>query len=111
MKEKQKLDETEKEVLMKAVKMILNLRKERAEIINRRKMHHVKLIKRSSKCTKDLNPLATAMCLLNKKYPIVVDEQKAMKYGMPTDIFSPKTSNTRRDSHRDGKILAKLSSS
>lgn len=99
-----------KEILMKAVNNILRLNKESAGILHQRKLHHVKLIERSSKCTKDPNPLATAMCLLNKKYPIVVDEPKAIKYSMPTHLFPPKNSDMRRDSHRHGKILSKLES-
>lgn len=73
-------------------------------------MYHTKLIERSSKCTKDPNPLATTMILLNQKYPLALLRNEAIKYKIPKALLAPShTGSENEDSHRGGRVLAKLS--
>jgi hypothetical protein len=77
-------------------------------IIRERKMYHAKLIERSSRCTKDPNPLATTMILLNQKYPIALSVPETKKYGIPKTFLAPTNNPSSEDSHRHDHVLARM---
>lgn len=59
----------EKEVIMRGVRAILEAGSQAMEIIRGNKMSNLKTIERSSRSSKDPNPLATTMGLISTKYP------------------------------------------
>ncbi|CAH0401986.1 unnamed protein product [Chilo suppressalis] len=97
-----------KEILLKASREILRLRQRSLNMIRDRKMYHTKLIERSSKCTKDPNPLATTMILLNQKYPLAISKPEARKYGVPNHYLYVNGKKEIEDSHMQNHVLAKL---
>lgn len=98
-----------KAILLKAANLILKMPQKSIDIIKEKKMYHTKLIERSSKCTKDPNPLATTMILLNQKYPLALLKNEAIKYNIPKSLLAPAhTRGENEDSHRGGRVLARL---
>ncbi|CAF4935385.1 unnamed protein product [Pieris macdunnoughi] len=108
--ENQKLTEGTKLILLKAARMILRMNQKSLDIIAERKLYHTKLIERSSKCTKDPNPLATTMILMNQKYPIALSRHELRKYGIPRALLSSDSSRSEiEDTHKHDRLLARLS--
>lgn len=59
------------------------------------------MIERNSRNVKDPNPLMSAMSNMAKKYPISLNREKAIKYGVPSNLLGP------MDTHLHGRVSAK----
>lgn len=97
----------EKEVIMKGVMAIIEAGSKAMEIIRSNKMSNLKTIERSSRSSKDPNPLATTMGLISTKYPLSIDKELAKKYNVPKSMF-PSNSFGRKDFHKHNRVLAKM---
>lgn len=97
----------EKEVIMRGVRAILEAGSQAMEIIRGNKMSNLKTIERSSRSSKDPNPLATTMGLISTKYPLSIDKELAKKYKVPNHMF-PLNSFNRKDFHKHNRVLAKM---
>nr|QMP82167.1 polymerase PB2 [Lepidopteran orthomyxo-related virus OKIAV178] len=104
-----KSDSCAKSILLKASRSILKLSQSSLNIIKTRKMYHTKLIERSSRCTKDPNPLATTMILLNQKYPLAITKSSAKRHGVPSSYLCPGSTTQSEDTHMHDRVLARLS--
>lgn len=76
-----------KRLLMNAISTILKANKRTIEIIKDSTLNNLKLIERSSKCTKDPNPLASTLVQMNTKYPISIHKEMAIKYKIPRSMM------------------------
>lgn len=99
--------EAEKAVIMRGVQRILNAKPRTMEIIRRYKMSNLKTIERASRCTKDPNPLATSMSIMGMKYPLSLDKELAVKYGVP-NVFMPPNYFDKKDFHKYNRVLCKM---
>lgn len=96
----------EKKLFMSAIASILKAKPMSIEIIRENKMLNMRTIERSSKSTKDPNPLATTLNLMGTKYPLSIDKDRAKKFKIPKE-FSPANTYLQEDYHKHNRILAK----
>lgn len=61
-------------------------------------------MERSSKCTKDPNPLASTLAQMNTKFPLTINKEMATKYKVPTEYMP---SAKRGDTHKHDRIRSK----
>ncbi|CAG4969281.1 unnamed protein product [Colias eurytheme] len=97
--------DTKKKILKEIVKRVLSLGETGINKMREMKMLNLKLIERSSKCTKDPNPLATTMWMMNSKYPLAINKDLARKYKIPSEYICP--GKQGEDAHRHKLVLAK----
>jgi len=94
-----------KKLLMLKAKTILTSRKQVIEILRNQKMMNLKLIEKSARSKKDPSPINSAMSTMGLKYPITLDKERAVKYGVPS-IYLAK-GKQGEDKHTHGRILCK----
>nr|QMP82327.1 polymerase PB2 [Coleopteran orthomyxo-related virus OKIAV184] len=100
----------DKETILKAVRHINKMKQGSVEILRKMQMLNMKLMERASKCTKDPNPLASTMTLMNKKYPLSIDRELSKKYKVPSRFLQNakcESSRWEEDMHISGRILCK----
>nr|UMO75724.1 MAG: polymerase PB2 [Xinjiang sediment orthomyxo-like virus 2] len=90
-----------KKILLKICKRVCKADSESIKILQSQPLCNFRGIVRSSKNTKDPNPLSSMQVLMSRKYPISVDAEKAREKRMPNEFFSEK------DCHQYGRVIAK----
>nr|QMP82396.1 polymerase PB2 [Coleopteran orthomyxo-related virus OKIAV158] len=99
--------EETKKYLMNIIKSINRANPQTIEILRNQPMCNIKLIERSSKNTKDPNPLMTTMSTMSQKYPISIDKTRAEMSKIPHAFLGVKDGKYIYDSHRHNRILCK----
>lgn len=89
-------DEYRKSPFLSGIRKILNSSTLAIEIIRKNRMMSLKTLERSSRCTKDPNPLSTAMHVIGTKFPLSIDKKAIKKFEIPESFF-PTTEGSKMD--------------
>lgn len=77
-----------KSVFMNAIDKILNSKDDTIKVLQANPTNCMLVVKRESDSSKDNNPVSSTMIAMNRKYPISVDREKALKYGVPSHFLA-----------------------
>jgi len=103
----QNAKEKRKEYLLEIIKAINGADARTLQIIRENPLCNARLIERSSKSTKDPNPLSTTLSTITQKYPISIDVRMAQKYNVPKDLLCVRNDKPVKDSRIHDRVLCK----
>nr|QMP82400.1 polymerase PB2 [Dermapteran orthomyxo-related virus OKIAV170] len=96
----------EKEMIIKACRMINRADPKTMKILRMMNLNNLRLIEKSSRNTKDPNPVSATMIVMGTKYPITVDSERMRELNVPEEMIAT-TREGRDDTHMHGRIRCK----